>query len=95
MTVLISLCALAAALACAVSFYLASPNQKLRPERLSLRTAFILCGTTAVIALFLLRQVSEPAASVFILLTIIMLACVLMPIPIALLARRKANVDER
>lgn len=95
MTFLISFCSLASALACAVSFYLASPNQKLRPERLSPRTAVALCGMTAVIALLLLRQVSGPAASVFILFTIIMLACVLMPIPIALFARRKADADER
>lgn len=72
MTLFFVLAATALGLAASVAFYLSAASQRLMERRLalpvSLGTGFIL----SAIALSLLRQVSGPAASVFILMTLIM-----------------------
>ena len=72
MTLFLVLLATTLGLAASVAFYLGAPSQRLLERRLALPVSLGTGGVLAVISLVLYLQVSGPAASVFILMTVIM-----------------------
>ncbi len=71
MSVLILFLATGLGLCSAVGFYLCARSQRLLESPLSLKAALSIGSVLALAALVLFLQVSGPAASVFILLTLI------------------------
>tara|TARA_R110001606_G_scaffold117232_1_gene246622 strand:+ start:6290 stop:6571 length:282 start_codon:yes stop_codon:yes gene_type:complete len=72
MTTLILLLAVGLGFGAAIAFYLGAPSQRLLAKRLPSLAAIVAGSVLASMSLLLFRHVSGPAASVFILLTLIM-----------------------
>ena len=89
MTVMIAMLATALCLAGALGFYLCVPHQKLLSAPINGRMGVLGGSGLLLVSLILFLQVSGPAASVFILLTLLMFFWSVLPLPVALLNTRK------
>lgn len=79
MTVFLILLATALSLAAAIAFYLGAPSQRALEKRLAAPVSLGLGGGLTLLSLLLFLQVSGPAASVFILTTLLMTAWSALP----------------
>lgn len=79
------LAATVAGLAASFVFYLGAPSQRVLAKRLSLTASLTSGGALTAFSLILFLQVSGPAASVFVLLTLIMAAWSALPFLMAVL----------
>ena len=91
MTVLLGILATVFCLSGAGAVYLTSPGQRLLMSPLPLTMGALIAGGGLVLAMICLLQISGPAASVFIALTLTMIAWSILPFPIALLQRPKGG----
>ena len=85
MTVLLLLLASALGLAASITFYLGAPSQRLLDKRLAAPVSLGAGGLLSVLSLVLFLQVCGPAASVFILMTLIMSVWSALPFLLAFL----------
>ena len=85
MTVFLLLLATAIGLAASIAFYLGAPSQRLLGKRLAAPVSLGAGGALSVLSLVLFLQVCGPAASVFILMTLIMSVWSALPFLLAVL----------
>ena len=91
--VLIAAAATALTVVAALLAYLAAPRQVVLPAPLPRRMALIVAAGLGLAGLVLFRQVAGPAAAVFILATVLMLAWSVVPVPAALWGGRRNRAD--
>ena len=72
MNLFVVLFAVASGLAASIAFYLGAPSQRLLEQRLASPVSLCAGAALTALSLVLFLQVSGPAASVFILITLIM-----------------------